>query len=88
MDGLIEENEKLRRGLGALISAYDHAWEVNDAIIRTRKIVADDMKPWEENQELRYKIKDLEKRINEMENENKKLAKLLDEYENENFDSM
>lgn len=48
-----DEIERLRLALGAIISAYDHAWDAEDAVMRCRKIMADGQKPWEEIERLR-----------------------------------
>lgn len=53
------EIERLQLALGAMLSAYDHEWEVGDAIVRCRKIMADGQKPWEEIETLKNKVKHL-----------------------------
>lgn len=59
------EIEKLQLALGAMLSAYDHEWEVGDAVVRCRKIVSDGQKPWDEIETLKERIETLQQVVRE-----------------------
>lgn len=69
-----DEIEQLQLALGAMISAYDHAWEVGDAVVRCRKIMADGQKPWDEIERLNEKIKEQADEIERLREQERKMT--------------
>jgi hypothetical protein len=64
------EIEQLQLALGAMVSAYDYDWEVGDAVVRCRKIMADGQKPWDEIERLNAIIKEQNEEIEKLRKEN------------------